>query len=152
MGTPDYIAPEVFQQKGYTKVVDWWSVGVIFFEMIVGYPPFFSEDPSTTCQKIMHWRETLVIPTDANLSPASADLIARLMTDADHRLGLYGAQEVKAHPFFKNVDWKNIRHTLAPFIPDISSEIDTSNFDKFEEDKNEPFYPAITSSPSTRVV
>ena len=49
VGTPDYIAPEVFGKDGYTETVDWWSLGVILFEMLVGYPPFFSEEPSITC-------------------------------------------------------------------------------------------------------
>lgn len=55
VGTPDYIAPEVFSQKGYNETIDWWSVGVILFEMLVGYPPFFSDQPNITCQKILHW-------------------------------------------------------------------------------------------------
>lgn len=82
MGTPDYIAPEVFGQNGYTETVDWWSLGVILFEMLVGYPPFFSEDPSVTCQKILHWRKTLVIPPEANLSPAAVDLLKKMISDA----------------------------------------------------------------------
>ena len=86
VGTPDYIAPEVFGQSGYNESVDWWSVGVILFEMIVGYPPFFSDEPSITCQKIMHWKKTLIIPSDANLSPAATNLIKSLICDADHRL------------------------------------------------------------------
>jgi len=49
VGTPDYIAPEVFGEKGYTETVDWWSLGVILFEMLVGYPPFFADEPSVTC-------------------------------------------------------------------------------------------------------
>ena len=71
VGTPDYIAPEVFGQAGYNETVDWWSVGAILFEMLVGYPPFFSDEPSVTCQKILHWRKTLQIPTEVNLSPVS---------------------------------------------------------------------------------
>jgi len=81
VGTPDYIAPEVFGEKGYTETVDWWSLGVILFEMLVGYPPFFAEEPSITCQKILHWRKTLIIPHEANLSSASIDLIRRLVAD-----------------------------------------------------------------------
>jgi len=69
VGTPDYIAPEVFGQQGYDETVDWWSIGVIMFEMMVGYPPFFSDEPSITCQKILNWRKTFVIPDDAHLSP-----------------------------------------------------------------------------------
>ena len=139
VGTPDYIAPEVFGQQGYNETVDWWSIGAIMFEMLVGYPPFFSDDPSLTCQKILHWRKTLVIPSEANLSPAATDVLKRLLCDADSRLGAHGVAEIKAHPFFEGVDWENIRKTEAPYIPQLSGETDVSNFDKFEEE--EPFYP-----------
>jgi serine/threonine protein kinase len=77
VGTPDYIAPEVFMQKGYSKECDWWSVGVIMFEMLVGYPPFCSETPQETYRKIMNYKETLRFPEEANLSPAAIDLIKR---------------------------------------------------------------------------
>lgn len=120
VGTPDYIAPEVFGQGGYTEVVDWWSVGVILFEMLVGYPPFFSDDPSITCQKIIHWKKTLIIPSDANLSPAATALIKGLVNDADKRLGCKGVQEIKNHPFFEGLDWNKTRETVAPFIPEVS--------------------------------
>mmetsp|Transcript_34253 Transcript_34253/g.25316 ORF Transcript_34253/g.25316 Transcript_34253/m.25316 type:complete len:221 (-) Transcript_34253:951-1613(-) len=100
VGTPDYIAPEVFGQCGYNETVDWWSVGAILFEMLVGYPPFFSDDPSVTCQKILHWRKTLNIPAEANLSPPATDILKRLLCDADHRLGASGVEEIKSHPFF----------------------------------------------------
>ncbi len=104
VGTPDYIAPEVFGEKGYTETVDWWSLGVILFEMLVGYPPFFAEEPSITCQKILHWRKTLMIPQEANLSSSSIDLIRRLVADPQDRLGIMGVEEIKAHPFFAGVD------------------------------------------------
>jgi serine/threonine kinase 38 len=138
VGTPDYIAPEVFGQNGYTETVDWWSLGVILFEMLVGYPPFFSEDPSMTCQKILHWRKTFVIPPEANLSPAAIDLLKRLICDPNERLGVNGVEEIKAHPFFAGVDWKRIREKKAPNVPELKSEIDTSNFDHFDEE--EPLY------------
>lgn len=152
VGTPDYIAPEVFTQKGYTETVDWWSVGVIFFEMIVGYPPFFADEPSVTCQKIIHWKRTFSIPEDANLSSVAADLIRRLICDAEHRLGNNGAKEIKSHPFFKGLDWEMLRISIPPFIPDLSSDVDTTNFDKFEEDKAEPFYPSSDVKSSSRIV
>ena len=119
VGTPDYIAPEVFGQNGYNETVDWWSIGVILFEMIVGYPPFFSDEPSVTCKKIIHWQRTLIIPSDANLSPAATNLIKSLVCDAEHRLGAKGVQEIKNHPFFEGIDWTKMRETIAPFIPEV---------------------------------
>jgi len=139
VGTPDYIAPEVFSQHGYSQEVDWWSVGVILFEMLVGYPPFFSENPSDTCQKIVSWKKYFTIPIDANLSLEADNLIRRLVTVPEARLGLNGAEEIKKHPFFKGVEWDNIRYTKAPFIPELSSEWDIRYFDTFPE--QEPFYP-----------
>lgn len=77
VGTPDYIAPEVFMQRGYGKECDWWSVGVIMFEMLVGYPPFCSETPTETYRKIMNFKETLQFPDDAVVSDEARDLIER---------------------------------------------------------------------------
>lgn len=140
VGTPDYIAPEVFGTAGYDECVDWWSVGVILFEMLVGYPPFFSDEPSITCQKIVHWRKTFVIPPEANLSPAAIDLLKKLINDPETRLGRNGgADEIKRHPFFEGMDWNGVRKQRAPYIPSVTSEISTENFDKFDEE--EPFYP-----------
>lgn len=140
VGTPDYIAPEVFGPKGYDETVDWWSVGVILFEMLVGYPPFFSDDSSITCQKILHWKKTLVIPPEANLSPAATDLIKKMICDAEKRLGRQGARELKEHPFFEGVDWDGLRDQQSPYIPVVRSPTSNENFDKFEED-GEPFFP-----------
>jgi serine/threonine kinase 38 len=139
VGTPDYIAPEVFGQCGYNETVDWWSVGAILFEMLVGYPPFFSDDPSVTCQKILHWRKTLNIPPDANLTPAATDILKRLLCDSENRLGSNGVDEIKSHPFFEGLDWENIRASKAPYIPELTSDEDCSRFDKFDEE--DPFYP-----------
>ena len=145
VGTPDYIAPEVFGQCGYNETVDWWSVGAILFEMLVGYPPFFSDDPSVTCQKILHWRKTLNIPPEANLSPAATDILKRLMCDADHRLGsVSGVDEIKAHPFFEGLDWKNLRHAKAAFVPELTGEDDCRRFDKFDEE--EPFHATAVTA------
>ena len=140
VGTPDYIAPEVFGRTGYSELVDWWSLGVILYEMLVGYPPFFSDDPSITCQKILHWRKTLVIPAEAGLSPAAVDIIRRLVCDPNDRLGKNGVDEIKSHPFFLGVDWEHIRESTAPNMPTLQGETDVTNFDKFDE--VEPFYPA----------
>lgn len=129
VGTPDYIAPEVFGQAGYDETVDWWSVGVILFEMLVGYPPFFSDEPSVTCQKILHWKKTFQIPSDANLSKNSIDILKKLINSADQRLGRNGAEEIKSHPFFEGLDWSSLRKRKAPYKPQVSSEISNENFD-----------------------
>ena len=115
VGTPDYIAPEVFGQGGYDETVDWWSVGVILFEMLVGYPPFFADEPSVTCQKILHWKKTFNIPAEANLSPNATDLLLKMVTDAEVRLGRNGADEIKKHPFFDGFKWSNLRQRKAPY-------------------------------------
>ena len=88
--------------------MDWWSIGVILFEMMVGYPPVFSDAPSITCQKILHWKKTLAIPPEANLTPAASDILKRLINDADVRLGRNGVEEIKAHPFFEGMDWTTV--------------------------------------------
>ena len=148
VGTPDYIAPEVFGQNGYGQEVDWWSIGVMFFEMVVGYPPFFSENPSDTCKKIIKWKENFSIPVDAELSPEAENLILKLVAPAENRLGMRGVEEIMSHPFFKGVDWNNIRKTKAPFIPEIKNDYDPKYFDTFKEE--EPFYPPISENNKQR--
>jgi len=140
VGTPDYIAPEVIRQKGYGQEIDWWSLGVIMFEMMIGYPPFFSESSTETCKKILDWKNTLNIRPEANISKEAEDILRKLITDPENRLGVNGADEIKSHPFFKGIDWNHIKETLIPpFIPDLKNNFDTKYFDEFEED--EPFYP-----------
>ena len=140
VGTPDYIAPEVIRQKGYGQEIDWWSLGVIMFEMMIGYPPFFSESSTETCKKILEWRKTLNIRPEANISKEAEDILRKLINDPETRLGTNGADEIKNHPFFKGIDWNHIKETLVPpFIPELKNNYDTKYFDEFEED--EPFYP-----------
>ncbi len=141
VGTPDYIAPEVFEKGGYGQEVDWWSVGIIFYEMLVGYPPFFSDTPNETCQKIRNFAQYFKIPREAQLSMNAQDLIKRFITAPEERIGINGVEEIKAHPFFDHFDWNNVLRMKPPFIPELDSDYDTKYFDKFEENKNEPFYP-----------
>lgn len=77
VGTPDYIAPEVFLQTGYGPACDWWSLGVIMYEMLIGYPPFCSENPQDTYRKVMNWRETLIFPAEVPISEDAKDTIMR---------------------------------------------------------------------------
>jgi serine/threonine kinase 38 len=105
VGTPDYIAPEVLAaasgagggNRGYGQECDWWSLGVIMFECLVGHTPFYADDPQETCRRIMNWPQTLVVPeaVHSRCSPACVDFLLRLMNDASLRLGRgSGAAEV----------------------------------------------------------
>jgi serine/threonine kinase 38 len=105
------------------------------FEMLVGYPPFYSDSPQETYQKVMAWRETLVLPPECVVSPEAEDLVRKLCTDAKRRIGggENGAENLKAHPFLEGVDWEGIRNQKAPIDPKVKSMDDTSNFDDFSE-------------------
>ena len=139
VGTAYYVAPEVLIKNGYGKDIDWWSVGVIFFEMLVGYAPFCSEETKEVCYKVINWKNYLKIPDNIIVSEEAEDLIKKMINNSDERLGRNGIEEIKKHPFFKGVDWDNIRNTKAPFIPDIKNDYDTKYFEEFEVE--EPFYP-----------
>ena len=134
VGTPDYIAPEVFNQKGYGQEVDWWSLGIIMFEMMIGYPPFYSESSTETCKKILDWKNNLEIKPEVNISKDAVDILKQLINDPEKRLGRNGADEIKKHPFFKNINWQHIKETLVPpFIPDLNGPYDSTYFDEYEE-------------------
>ncbi|MBA0858865.1 hypothetical protein Goshw_001237 [Gossypium schwendimanii] len=133
VGTPDYIAPEVLLKKGYAMECDWWSLGAIMFEMLIGYPPFYSDDPMSTCRKIVNWKTHLKFPEEAKLSAEATDLISKLLCDVSRRLGSKGAGEIKEHPWFQGVDWDRIYEMEAAFIPEVNDELDTQNFEKFDE-------------------
>lgn len=133
VGTPDYIAPEVLLKKGYGMECDWWSLGAIMYEMLVGYPPFYSDDPMSTCRKIVNWRTHLKFPEEAKLSPEAKDLISKLLCNVIQRLGSNGADEIKEHPWFYGTDWDRIYQMEAAFIPEVNDDLDTQNFEKFEE-------------------
>ena len=96
--------------------------------MLVGYPPFCSDNHADTYRKILNWKDYLHIPMEFQLSMEAEDLIKKLMCEAECRLGRYGAAEIRAHPFFKGVDWDHLRQMRAPFIPELKSITDTSYF------------------------
>ena len=139
VGTAYYVAPEVLKKSGYDKDIDWWSVGIIFFEMLVGYAPFCSKETTEVCYKVLNWKDFLNIPKKVKISEEAKDLIYKLINNSDDRLGKNGSEEIKRHPFFKDVNWNNIRNSKAPFIPELKNEYDTKYFEKFEV--KEPFYP-----------
>ncbi|KAK7061012.1 Serine/threonine-protein kinase [Paramarasmius palmivorus] len=125
VGTPDYIAPEVFLMKGYGKECDWWSLGAIFFECLVGYAPFCSDNPGDTYKKIIDWPHYLYFPEEVYISREGEDLIRSMMTWAENRLTV---NQIKAHPFFLGADWTMLRQIEPPFVPRLKSLTDTSYF------------------------
>ncbi|XP_077442932.1 serine/threonine-protein kinase LATS1 [Stigmatopora argus] len=136
VGTPNYIAPEVLLRTGYTQLCDWWSVGVILYEMVVGQPPFLATTPLETQLKVIDWKSTLHIPAPAKLSPEASDLIVNLCRSPEDRLGRNGADEIKAHPFFGTIDFSSdLRQQAAPYVPTIAHSTDTSNFDPVDPEK-----------------
>ncbi|XP_023241001.1 serine/threonine-protein kinase LATS1-like [Centruroides sculpturatus] len=136
VGTPNYIAPEVLMRTGYTQSCDWWSVGVILYEMLIGQPPFLASTPAETQYKVINWETTLHIPKMANLSTEAADLTLKLCCGPDKRLGKNGADDIKKHPFFVSIDFEGgLRKQPAPYLPKIRHPADTSNFDPVDMDK-----------------
>uniref|UniRef100_A0A672HQG8 non-specific serine/threonine protein kinase n=1 Tax=Salarias fasciatus TaxID=181472 RepID=A0A672HQG8_SALFA len=143
VGTPDYISPEVLKSQGgdgfYGRECDWWSVGVFIFEMLVGDTPFYADSLVGTYSKIMDHKNSLNFPDDVEISKDAKNIICAFLTDREVRLGRNGVEEIKRHPFFKNDLWTfdTIRDAVAPVVPELSSDIDTSNFDEIEDDKGD---------------
>ncbi|XP_040466422.1 microtubule-associated serine/threonine-protein kinase 2 isoform X5 [Falco naumanni] len=132
-GTPEYIAPEVILRQGYGKPVDWWAMGVILYEFLVGCVPFFGDTPEELFGQVISdeiaWPEG-----DDALPPDAQDLISKLLRQNPlERMGTGSAFEVKQHRFFKNLDWNGLLRQKAEFIPQLESEDDTSYFDTRSE-------------------
>ena len=143
VGTAYYVAPEVLNKKGYGKEIDWWSLGIIFYEMIFGYAPFCSKHTNDVCYKVLHFEKFLKFPENIKISDNAKDLIIKLITNSNLRLGKNGSEEIKSHPFFKGINWNKIKEMRPPFIPKLKNDYDIKYFEIFES--NDDFYPDINN-------
>ncbi|KAJ1674519.1 Serine/threonine-protein kinase MRCK alpha, partial [Spiromyces aspiralis] len=145
VGTCDYIAPEVLQAqegrtgKRYGAECDWWSLGVVMYEMLYGDPPFYSDSVPETYARVMAFSHHLKFDDSVPISEDAKDLIRRqeLLVHKDKRLGKRGAAEIKSHSFFKGINWASLRSQTPPFVPEIVSPDDTSYFSVNDEDDYE---------------
>lgn len=133
-GTPEYLAPEIIQSKGHGKPVDWWAVGILIFEMLAGYPPFYDENPFGIYQKVLAGK----IDFPRHFDVKAKDLIKRLLVkESGKRLGCLkaAAEDLKKHKWYKGMDWDLLlnRTLPAPYLPSVKSPDDTSMFDKYPE-------------------
>ena len=141
-GTPEYIAPEVLLNKGHGKGVDWWTLGILMFEMLAGQPPFCDDDPMGIYQQILSGKLNFPRFFDRNAKA----LIKRLLTsDLTKRYGCLknGAEDIKQHKYFAGMEWDALltKTGTAPILPKVSTANDTSNFDPYPDSSDEAAIP-----------
>ncbi|KAJ7199611.1 kinase-like domain-containing protein [Mycena pura] len=125
-GTPEYLAPEIL--SGHDKTIDWWTIGVLLYEMLAGLPPFYDEVTDRMYEKILN--DPLVFPPE--IGPEARSILTQLLNrDPTQRLGVNGAAEIKKHPFFVSMEFKLLlqKKIQPPFKPNLTSPVDVSNFD-----------------------
>lgn len=137
-GTPEYLAPEIIQSKGHNSSVDWWALGILIYEMLAGYPPFYAENPLGIYEKILAGK----VEWPKCIEGVAKDLIRKLLViDRTKRIGNLknGADDIKNHKWFKGLDWEEVYHRRLrpPFVPKVSSAGDTSNFQEYSDEELE---------------
>ena len=129
-GTPEYLAPEVLRKQDYGRAVDWWCLGVVTYEMLYGLPPFYSRDVAEMYDNILH-KPLRLRP---HITPSARNLLEGLLQkNKEQRLGsgIGGAKDIRAHPFFRTINWDDLYHKRIepPFNPNVSGDLDLRHFD-----------------------
>ncbi|CAH1802517.1 unnamed protein product [Owenia fusiformis] len=144
VGTPDYISPEVLLSmnssggsKAYSLECDWWSLGIVMYEMLFGITPFSDDSMVKTYSNIMNFKKNLTFPKGENVSKSARDLIKRLLCKAEDR---FTYKQICTHDLFDDIDITNIRQTKPPYIPTVTGQDDTSNFEEFDKEREHPSF------------
>lgn len=141
-GTPDYLAPEIIEGKGHDFGVDWWAVGVLIYEMLSGYSPFYHDNQMTQFKLISRGRYRV----PSHFSPTAVELIDGFLCKSTVRLGAVqgGVSKIKQHAWFEGMDWDKLlkKEYPAPMVPKVSDPLDLTNYeginDEFHEMKYRP--------------
>ena len=137
VGTPDYLAPETINGVGQDEMSDWWSLGCILFEFLLGYPPFNADTPDQVFENILNRRINWPDEAEELVSPEAMDLMNKLMViNPEERLGANvsekypsGGAEVRSHPWFSDINWDTLLEDEAQFVPAPENPEDTEYFD-----------------------
>lgn len=151
VGSPDYMAPEMLSQEGYDHLVDYWSIGCIFFEFLAAFPPFGGHSVDEIWVNVYNWKEVLERPlytgddSEFNMSDDAWDLINCLICEKNKRFS--SMAQIQEHSWFEEgtLDWANVRGSKPPFIPDLNDETDTTYFDDFDNPDNIAKYNNLDS-------
>ena len=146
-GTPEYLAPEILLNKGHGKPVDWWTFGVLLYEMIAGIDPFNDEDTMAIYQKILKGK----IKFPSSFPSNAKSLVKHILTqDLSKRYGNLkgGVDDIKNHRFFKELDWSAlIKYKIKPlYVPKISGKGDCNNFAGYDDEEQDGDVPSIKPS------
>ena len=141
-GTPEYLAPEIIKQQPYGKSVDWWSLGTLIYEMIMGLPPFYDSNRKLMYHKILN----APLQKSPYMSPEAFDICSKLLErNPTKRLGYGGYEEIQNHPWFKDIDWDALyrKEIEPPYKPSVKSAESTEHID----DEFVMVAPAVTPTP-----
>jgi len=133
-GTPQYLAPEIITCSNQSFAVDWWTLGVLIYEMVIGHPPFLDDVNVKMYEKILS--AAVEFPAKPRMSRTGQDLVNSLLRKHPYKrlgCGLCGARDIEQHAWFSDFDWKQMRKQQMepPYIPKIASKKDVSNFEYF---------------------